>query len=1269
MNALEEHARSLFLAAVERAPDEWPAFLDQACGADAELRARVDQLLHAHQAMGSIHGGAAGATAATSAEPRGEGPGTVIGPYKLLEQIGEGGFGVVFMAEQTEPIRRKVALKILKPGMDTRQVVARFEAERQALALMDHPNIARVLDGGQTASGRPYFVMDLVKGLPITEYCDQAQLAPRARLELFVHLCQAVQHAHQKGIIHRDLKPSNVLVTVHDTTPVVKVIDFGVAKALGQELTDKTLFTGFAQMIGTPLYMSPEQAGQSGLDIDTRSDIYSLGVLLYELLTGTTPFDKERLREVGYDELRRIIREEEPPRPSTRISTLAQAATAVASQRRSDPQRLSQLIRGELDWIVMKALEKDRGRRYETAGAFAADVQCYLKDEPVLACPPSAWYRFGKFTRRHKTALAVAGLILFFVALLGGGVGWVIRNREAREQEVARERLDWKKRLTAQVEMILDEVDRLQREQKWPEALAAARRADAALADGEADDALRQRVRAVSRDLAFVARLDRIWQDLAVLDRGKPNHRRAARDYALAFRAYGVDVEALPAAEAIARLQRRPALAVPVAGALDVWRQARVNLGEGERSWRPLVTIARALDRDPLRDQLRAVWTQPATPDAPAKLRRLAESINVKAHSPATVLALAQTLKGWLLRNSAIRILRDGVDAYPGDYHLNYALGSQLHVRKDYEGAGRHYSAAVALRPDSAAAHYNLGVVLLRQKKLDEASACFQKAIALGLNDVRSHLNLGVSLAEQKKLDQAIASYQTAIKLDPKCAEAYFNLGTSLAQQKKLDRAIACFQKAIKLGLSDARAHNELGTALTQQNKLDEAIASYQTAIKLDPKFAPAYDGLGTALALQGKPAEAIACYQRAIKLDPNYAPAYVDLSLTLVREGKLDEAFVYLNRAIVLNPNNALAHNNLGGVLFRKGDYDGAIVELKKAIALDPKRADSYFNLGLALMSKGDPEGAVTAYRTAIALDPTLARAHYSLGNRLRDRGDLEGAIAEYRAAIRHKADHLQAHLELGYVLRYKGDLQGAIVEFRKAIAIKPDSAEAHCHLGDTLKSKGEFREALKEMRRAHELGSRSPGWRHPSEDWVRQCQRLVELDEKLPEFLDGTTRPAGPAERIELARLCAYKRLNRTAARFFEEAFAAKPALADDLSAGHRYQAACVAALAGCGKGEDVAGLDEKEKARLRGRALCWLRADLAVRARQLAGGKPAERIEVQSWLRRWLADPDLGAVRGPEAVTRLPEAERQAWQTLWKDVADILERSQGKVSPEKK
>src|SRR5438132_4631785 len=373
------------------------------------------------------------ALATTIDEPITERPGTVIGPYKLLERIGEGGFGLGFMAEQQQPIRRKLALKILKPGMDTRQVIARFEAERQALALMDHPNIAKVLEGGETASGRPYFVMDLVKGGPITEYCDQNTLTTRERLGLFVSVCQAVQHAHQKGIIHRDIKPSNVLVTLQDGAPLVKVIDFGIAKALGQQLTDKTLFTGFAQMIGTPLYMSPEQAALSNVDVDTRSDVYSLGVLLYELLTGTTPFDKERLLRAGYDEMRRIIREEEPPRPSTRVSTLGQAATTVSTQRKSDPKRLSQSFRGELDWIVMKCLEKDRNRRYETANGLALDIERYLRDEPVRACPPTLRYRLGKFLRKHRGLVAAVAVVL--LVLLGGIATTTTAYLQAREAE------------------------------------------------------------------------------------------------------------------------------------------------------------------------------------------------------------------------------------------------------------------------------------------------------------------------------------------------------------------------------------------------------------------------------------------------------------------------------------------------------------------------------------------------------------------------------------------------------------------------------------------------------------------------------------------------------------------------------------------------------------------------------------------------------------------------------------------------------------------
>jgi eukaryotic-like serine/threonine-protein kinase len=435
----------LFWEAAQRAPgEERDAYLARACGEDRALRQRVEHLLQVQPKVESFLEqpfSGPGQLPPIVDEPLAEGPGTVIGPYKLLEQIGEGGMGLVFMAEQTQPVRRRVALKVLKPGMDTRQVIARFEAERQALALMDHPNIAKIHDAGSTESGRPYFVMELVRGVPITEFCDQHRLSTRQRLELFVTMCQAVQHAHQKGIIHRDLKPSNVLVTLHDTVAVPKVIDFGIAKATTQPLTERTLFTHFAQIVGTPLYMSPEQAEMNGLDVDTRSDVYSLGVLLYELLTGTTPFEGETLRKAGLDEMRRLIREEEPPTPSRRLSTLDAQASATASERRGvDGRRLSQVLRGELDWIVMKALEKDRNRRYESASAFAQDVLRYLNDETVAACPPRVGYRLRKLARRNRRMLATAAVIATVLVSATAISTWqAVRAREAQRQAEASE--------------------------------------------------------------------------------------------------------------------------------------------------------------------------------------------------------------------------------------------------------------------------------------------------------------------------------------------------------------------------------------------------------------------------------------------------------------------------------------------------------------------------------------------------------------------------------------------------------------------------------------------------------------------------------------------------------------------------------------------------------------------------------------------------------------------------------------------------------------
>src|SRR5882724_745916 len=462
IDTLTERAEDIYYSVLEmKSPDARRSFLDRACGGDAVLRSMVEKLLASQSDAEKFfqEGGVArlpvGQLSQSVADTLGlaenveaqaredEAIGKIVGHYKLLQRIGEGGCGIVYMAEQEKPVRRRVALKIIKLGMDTKGVVARFEAERQALALMDHPNIARVLDAGATESGRPFFVMELVRGVKITEYCDQNELDTRQRLRLFILVCQAIQHAHQKGIIHRDIKPSNILVTIIDGQPVPKVIDFGIAKAIEGRLTDNTIFTAYEQFIGTPAYMSPEQAVMSGVDVDTRSDIYSLGVLLYELLAGRPPFETRELMESGIDGLRRTLQEREPQRPSAMVTTMqGSALTLLARSRHADPLKLISLLRGDLEWIVIRALEKDRARRYETANGLAMDVQRFLDNEPVVARPPSRYYRLQKLVRRNKvTFIAGAIVALAMIGGLGMATWFWHQEREERKRAVVAEHM------------------------------------------------------------------------------------------------------------------------------------------------------------------------------------------------------------------------------------------------------------------------------------------------------------------------------------------------------------------------------------------------------------------------------------------------------------------------------------------------------------------------------------------------------------------------------------------------------------------------------------------------------------------------------------------------------------------------------------------------------------------------------------------------------------------------------------------------------------
>jgi serine/threonine protein kinase/tetratricopeptide (TPR) repeat protein len=870
---------SLFCAVLERSSaDERAAYLDAACAQDSALRRRIDALLRAHEQAGGFlqeKQAARDPRATTDKVHITEGPGTVIGQYKLLEQIGEGGFGVVFLAEQTQPVRRKVALKVLKPGMDTKQVIARFEAERQALALMDHPNIAKVLDGGQTASGRPYFVMDLVKGLPITEYCDQQQFSPQERLGLFACVCQAVQHAHQKGIIHRDLKPSNVLVTVHDTTPVVKVIDFGVAKALGQELTDKTLFTSLAQMIGTPLYMSPEQAGQSGLDVDTRSDIYSLGVLLYELLTGTTPFAKEQFKEAGYEKIRRILQEEDPPKPSMRLSTLGQAASTAATKRRSDPKRLSRLMRGELDWTVMKCLEKDRNRRYETASALAADVQRYLHHEPVLACPPSAWYRFRKFARRNKTALGITSCVLALVIGLTGSIGWVAWDRQVRRARVAEEAAQFLKRSESYYG-----------ETKLPEAVAEAQKAQALVTAGDNSADLRQRVRSWVADLTTAARLEEIrleWYD-------GMNPSRTDADLARTFRAHGIDVAALPPGEIAARIAGSR-IKEDLVAALDFWAAVLqclpkpLNIGRGQ--W--LQRIAKTADRDPWGQQLRQAVLEKDLP----RLQKLVASARFPEVQGRALLRLGSALETAGDEEGVISFLRKAQAHYPGHFILNYRLACNLgnsiilrgHKERSFAEVTGYFRAALAVRPNSAAALRGLAKSMGQEGKVDDAIAAYRQAIRLEPQYAGAHLSLGNLLLRKRDFQGASAARRRyrRLELNPDNPDSRWETAVFLfwcaqglvanpdPRRRDPVRAVALAKEAIELAPRDDRFDDRfwylLGVAHYRAGHWKEAVGALNRSQGLGPGLQSESDFfLAMAYWQQGKRKKARQWYDQAVQ-------------------------------------------------------------------------------------------------------------------------------------------------------------------------------------------------------------------------------------------------------------------------------------------------------------------------------------------------------------------------------------------------------------------
>jgi serine/threonine-protein kinase len=1199
-------------------------------------------------------------------------PGGRPARLQVFGELARGGMGAVLKGRDVD-LGRDLAVKVLlESHRENPDLVRRFVEEAQIGGQLQHPGVVPVYELGRFGDGRPYFSMKLVKGQTLAAVLagrgDPAD--DRARLlSIFLQVAQTVAYAHARGVIHRDLKPSNVMVGAFGE---VQVMDWGLAKVLprGGAADDATAgksdvaetviatarsgsdadLSQAGSVMGTPSYMAPEQARGEVEAVDERADVFALGSMLCEILTGRPAFTGRSSGEIHRKAAAADLADAHARLEASRADAdlIALASDCLARERDDRPRDASALagrLGGYLASLEHRMRSAELARAAESARAEEAQARIAVER-----------------SRRRRTQALAASLVAMLT--LGGlALAYVQQQRQAR-----RARLD---RLLAEASAALDRAENA----GDPDAPADLEKARVALGQagevsaGGIEPAAEARLASLADRAEGVDRLRTLLTRLETIRGDRADHfdaKRADREYAEAFRDFGLDLDAADPREAAGRLAGRPAT-VEIAAALDEWcKIRRLDLGGAPDgpSWRRLAEVARLADPDEWRNALRALYGTPLAESAAVLEARAADTAALDRQPVASLLLLAGMLEQAGRRVAAVEVLRAAWRRAPGDFWVNYSLGNssweqgEFRFKRPYE-ALRFFTAAVATRPHSSAARNGLGWALHVQNDLDQAIVEYREAIRLRPDDHGPHYNLGSALGALKKHAEAADAYREAIRIVPDGPGAYANLGINLAALGRLEEAADAYRTALRLRPEDSGILHSLGHVLSTLGRHAEAADAFREAARLQADNAEHQIDLGRSLKALGKPREAAEAYREAVRLRPDDAELRNNLG-TLLCDVLHDygPALAEFREAARLKPDFAPARHNAGVALLRQGKPDEAIPEFREAIRLDPGYVEARLGLGGALWDRDQGVEALASVREAIRLRPDHAKAHRNLGLLLSGRGEWDAAVAAYREAIRLEPGHASSHDNLGLALLRQRKTDEAIAAYREAIRIDPNAPQRYLNLGVALLKKGDYAEARAALGLARDKApdqADGPRLVERVERQLAEAEHRERLAPGLDAALRGEALPAHAEDGRCLARIASDRGWHAGAARLWSAAFDSDPAGADDLAAAHRYNAACSAALAGAGRSLDEPSPDEAARARLRAQALDWLRADLALRAKQVDSD-----AEARQKLRYWLADPDLAGVRDAEPLARLPEEERAAWQGLWSEVKALVAES---------